>query len=437
MLELARPSFARVARRCAGLLAAAVLFGIPSSAHAGAQVFPIQHDAFSHPSALAVGPDGSIWAAHGTPLNAPRYSNAIARLHPSGRHRLIRVPTSTTSITVLRNGTVVALGATRKLILLVSPRGRVRQIKVPGGQDQTLKQVVTGPDGNAWALISNFEGEGRLIRVTSAGQATTFRLPQTQRPNTDPIDPSPDSIAVGPDGRLWITVVGAVVAVTTDGEFTTYPLPDLPTSDGFGLPVGPRSIIAGPDRALWIARDDGALDRMRTDGTLLPPVQVPGRSELADAIGTGPGGDVFVAKRNSLYRLKPSGVVDTVTLKARDYRSTFWASPEGSRGQFVAGPGGTLWFSAVLTEVGSTGGIAVVNFRERCFVPDLQLMRPAEARKELRLHGCRLGRVRRTEKASRLDAVQCASAKPGRILRRHARIDVTVHPFASRERRGC
>jgi hypothetical protein len=174
---------------------------------------------------------------------------------------------------------------------------------------------------------------------------------------------------------------------------------------------------------------------MRLDGTLLPPVPVPDGEEALDALGTGPGGDVHVISRGKLHRMTPAGVADTVVLRARDYRTTFQVSPNGSTGQMVAGPGGSLWLASELRDGGSTGGIAVVNLGERCFVPELQLMTLSEARRQLRLHGCRLGGVRRSGRPSPTDGVQCASARPGRVLGRRARVTVTLHPFASRERR--
>ena len=93
----------------------------------------------------------------------------------------------------------------------------------------------------------------------------------------------PDNIVVGPDGRLWVTMIGgdAVDAITTAGVVTDYPLP--------GAGVDPQAITVGPDGRLWTA-DDGApgLDAITTAGVV---TRYPLPATEGDPMGIAAGAD--------------------------------------------------------------------------------------------------------------------------------------------------
>ena len=72
------------------------------------------------------------------------------------------------------------------------------------------------------------------------------------------IDGGPYSLAAGPDGAMWVTLVhgGSIARVTTGGDVTVYS-------------VGPQSrpsiITAGPDGAMWFTRTgDDRIGRITT-----------------------------------------------------------------------------------------------------------------------------------------------------------------------------
>jgi hypothetical protein len=64
----------------------------------------------------------------------------------------------------------------------------------------------------------------------------------------------------------------------------------------------------------------------------------------------------------------------------------------------AAGPAGTIWVAAEIesSDRGSLQGIAVLDDRNRCIVPDLRRDDLAAARLALRQRGCRAGRITRS-----------------------------------------
>lgn len=117
----------------------------------------------------------------------------------------------------------------------------------PGG-------IAAGPDGNLWftevtcpagAACTN----GRLGRITPAGQITEFPLPNPAS--------FPGFITAGPDGNLWFTASetgmaggsfgpGHIGRMTPKGGITMFPLP--------GTNGNPFDIVAGHDGKLWFTQ---------------------------------------------------------------------------------------------------------------------------------------------------------------------------------------
>lgn len=139
---------------------------------------------------------------------------------------------------------------------------QIMQFAKVGGR--RVNPVGMAVDGNnkVWAAVDvtgNPQEPGELVKFLMNGE---------QRPY--PLAVSPQAIAYGPDGNMWVTAYSpaTVSKVDTNGVETDYPIPDSP-------PGG--HIIVGPDKAMWFtecSRDEtaGGIARIDVQGnySLLP-----------------------------------------------------------------------------------------------------------------------------------------------------------------------
>lgn len=102
-----------------------------------------------------------------------------------------------------------------------------------------------GPDGNVWfaADQANFGSyDGKIGRVTVAGELTKFPLP-------DPGNGGPSGIVAGPDGNLWFVgrlQIGSISPSGVPGQLTC-------VESSCDLPV--ISLTAGREGDLWFGTD--------------------------------------------------------------------------------------------------------------------------------------------------------------------------------------
>ena len=109
--------------------------------------------------------------------------------------------------------------------------------------------VALGPDGNLW--MGEARAPGRIAKVTPAGGVTEFTGGVTPGLRAGHVL---TSVARGPDGNLWFgdfTNDGGVVKITPSGAVTEYPR---------NLRSGTftTGIAAGPDGNLWFTESAGA-----------------------------------------------------------------------------------------------------------------------------------------------------------------------------------
>jgi hypothetical protein len=152
----------------------------------------------------------------------------------------------------------------------------------------------------------------------------------------------------------------------------------------------------------------------------------------AGTIAAGPDGAVYFTRAggHTLWRgastLTPIDLRFVERIEFDGSRPKTSVSGNGGAPGIAAGPAGTLWIAASLTKAGgSTGGIAVVNLKGRCVVPDLRSDFLPEAKLDLANHDCRLGRVRKASKLPVSDLnVVCQSPRAGAVRRHGARVAI-------------
>jgi virginiamycin B lyase len=184
-----------------------------------------------------------------------------------------------------------------------------------------------------------FFGSSRYASApaSAAPIITEIALP----PNSATTNGGPEGITVGPDGKLWFTLVGlnAIGSMTTtpDHTLTQYPIPTF-RSD-------PIDIHQGPDgqggTALWFAEyTSNKIGRVTTSGTLTEFTD-PGVTATTQGtwmVTGGPDGNIWFAEyfNHSIGRMAPNGT---------NYVSFNITNSGSFPSEIIPGPDGNLWFA--------------------------------------------------------------------------------------------
>ena len=335
--------------------------------------------------AIVAGPDGNMWFTDGP---------AIGRISMTGVVTVFPLPAGsedTTDLTAGPDGNLWFTSYYRGLVGKITTDGTITIVFENGDGGGNLPslnggpgEITSGPDGNLWfTLDAPPMTGGSIVRMTTAGQATTFGITF-----------HPGSITGGPDGNVWFTIQDrpGVNRITPDGTITELTDPAL----GQG-----SFIVAGPDGNLWVApAGPSGLTRLTTAGvaTAVPvPVGVqpqrlavgPGTSiafTASSAVGSistttgvttmvpgphivgpdhitaGPDGNLWFTNNNllqytygdlpdSISRITPNGVVTAFTDPLIDYPR-----------EIVVGPDGALWatVSTGIVRVTTSGAVSLV-----------------------------------------------------------------------------
>jgi streptogramin lyase len=176
--------------------------------------------------------------------------------------------------------------------------------------------IALGPDGNFWVTE---EFNGSVARMTPGGIVL----------NRYSVGNNPTSVAVGPGGRVWVSIPGANKLVWFDATAGTPSAHDGPT----GLTCGPVAIVDGGDGRMYFSLPScGRLASVAADASGVATEQ-PGRGTVFDLAVSA--GKLFAPDfDNNLIRRIALGTALTVEAVA-----TTTDSPDG----IAVDSGGTLW----------------------------------------------------------------------------------------------
>ncbi len=286
--------------------------------------YPVPNAHLSHQ--LIVGPDGNFWFTSDT--------SHVGTMTPSGVATLYPLPggnsaSSFTGMTVGPDGNIWTIRD--HTMFVVDVRGNVVS-QMPLSPSGLFGNPVSAGDGAVWFA----DGEiSALDRMTPAGAITSFPL-GAQGANT---------IAVGPDHNLWITMLHAIVRAGLDGNTTTFPMPA-----GSGLPL---NIVPGVDGTLWFFEANPQyVDRL---GKITPAgaiTEFPGApnhqgattANFSSDMVAGPDGTVWYTESLSgfIARVTPDGIVT----------ESFVPDRTASLYGITVGPDHNIWFAEAPGKIG-------------------------------------------------------------------------------------
>ncbi len=238
------------------------------------------------PVDVAVGPDGSLYIAE-------RSNYRIRRVRPDGL-----ITTVAGTGTAGYNGDGIAATSAQLNTLYGVAVGPDGSLFIADTGNQRVRRV--GPDG----IISTMAGTGAVGFAGDGGPATQAKLN------------NPRSVAIGPDGSLYIAdwSNGRIRRVGTDGIIQT--VAGSTALSGYGGDGGPATlaqfcavvgVTAGPDGSFYVADEcNNRLRRVGTDGII---VTVAGNGQAGLSGDAGPAtrarldapGGAAVAPDGSLY----------------------------------------------------------------------------------------------------------------------------------------
>jgi virginiamycin B lyase len=190
----------------------------------------------AQPLRIARGPDGEVWF---TESNAAR----LVRTDATGvmtQVPLLAQSSPASGITVGPDGALWFTEPAARKVGRVSEDGGITELALAASDGGTMVpiEIATGPDGNLWITLLG----DVVARVTPAGVATAFDV------SVDAGALEPSVIVAGPDGNLWFASAGLpmISRITTAGVVTHYGV----SGRSFG-------VAAGADGALWFTTTQG------------------------------------------------------------------------------------------------------------------------------------------------------------------------------------
>ena len=200
----------------------------------------------------------------------------------------------------------------------------------------------------ATALLVALAAFGAAPTVAAAATPTVTEFSRGITPGAEP-----QGIAMGPDGDMWFTELGAdkIGRITPAGVVTEFPLPAGSV---------PFDIAAGHDGTMWFSEfRAGKIGRIAMDGTLLPEIPLSAGAGPT-GIATDANGNIWVAEPgiSKLARYSAGGAR---TLFEDGAGLTANAGPWG----VAPGPDFAMWFTEIGADEIGRHGVMDVGSSER------------------------------------------------------------------------
>jgi virginiamycin B lyase len=284
---------------------------------------------------IIVGADGALWFADP--------SGSIGRMTTGGQLTQYPVPAGTLPYLVAPHPDGSIWFVTQGTQFASQTIGRIPS---GGGSASTwtlattgyaIQQLVAASDGNMF-----FNQTGKLNRITSTGNVTTYSLNDPTTNNALHVD----SLVSGADGALWIGVDGGIARMLPSA--TTPSLVKQLGPIAFGSqPLSPYQLVVGPDSRIYFAANFQGIFAIDASATL-STIYAPPNGLVGGPITFAPDGSIWYPTPGGLGTVQTFGRVANGNLVPL----TGTASQPGTGGNLppsidamVAGPDGALWYS--------------------------------------------------------------------------------------------
>ncbi len=306
------------------LLFAVLGLGLSTGLQAQFVLFPVTETA-DEPGGVCQGPDGNVWFT---------VRNQVGRMTPGGeviRFDLAAANADPGGIVAAPDGNLWFVEKNAGKAGRISPAGSLAEFSIPSAF--LAGSIAVGPDGAIW--LSDIGGA--LWRVTLSGAATRYPVPST----------SPVGLAAGSDGNLWFTNVsgGRIGRMTLSGSLTLFALPS-PSQFGWACE-------RGPDGNIWYTVVGRSFGRVTPSGTITQFSFTSDRGHMATAIAAGPDGNLWMPVDESFTCIPPCvplpGKDGILRISVDGAQARFELAPDlqiTDSSKISVGPGGSLWFTA-------------------------------------------------------------------------------------------
>jgi streptogramin lyase len=204
--------------------------------------------------------------------------------------------------------------------------GVVTEYPIP--VETTPYAVATGPEGKIWFVDSGGHATGGTLigRMTTGGAISTAEVIAFPHPGLGL------ALALGSDGNMWAEqgerLDKVPLGVSATGQITAYEYPAHSGSNGFG------SVAVGPDGRLWVGLTE-QLAASTTSGEMQLYETEAGTG--VSGVTSGPGGELWFGAGNSIRRIATNGAHSGADV---------FPLPEGSGiNDMALGPDGNMWFT--------------------------------------------------------------------------------------------
>ena len=233
------------------------------------------------PVGLGAAPDGSVWFTD----NA---AHAISRVAMSGE--VTRIPLDTPSVrlgrlAVAADGAVWFAEETGYSVSEIRDGRLIRHLyDSPRGGPYG---VAVGPDGTAWASLQSGD---QILRIGTDGAVKAFDLPHAAS--------VPSDVAIGPDGAVWFLEYRAnAIGRLVDGAIREFSVGE----EAAGL----SGLAVAPDGAVWFGMmREGSLGRLR-DGQVVR-FRLPRDRARPYTVATDRAGNVWYADITGYIGMLPA-----------------------------------------------------------------------------------------------------------------------------------
>jgi streptogramin lyase len=316
----------------------------------------------SFPLGITKGPDGQIWFTESQ-------ANQIGSLSMAGTFSEFALPTDSQPlwITTGPDGNLWFTEQAGQHIGRMTTTGIVTEF----GSDTGYRRIVSGPDGNLWFT----DMPDKVGKISTSGVITLYTLPTSQ---------FPDGITVGGDGNIWFVneLAPLLGKITTSGTVSEYPGCSGITDSG-------STIAAGPDGKLYATLLNNTAIMQFTLSGACRRLAFQTRYTNPGAIATGPDGNLWftgfpihgntpkigvyivrvLSAAPSTLTFTAPGQTQLVTISEANYTGTWTASSSNAMIATVTPTSKSNVFQVMSVGVGSTSIIIADQDQNSIGVP--------------------------------------------------------------------